>query len=483
MMGGRRSAAAGERMFYLLLFFSIVTLGAGGFVIAFGVAIRDTTFGVALLISGTVAVVGGFLLIGLAVAFQELRRMVLMLRRIPGGPRPLRPPERKNEFERRPPPQRPAFPGRPGPDASLPMPESVDESAYETDYDDRVDPGPRAQPGVRSELPSRHEPAAREEQHVAERDPSPAWLRRAIAEIESVPRPAEAPVQIPMPVPVRAPAPAYVEPIEPPRYEEPVRRPAVEPPEPLRFDEPVRRPVPLEAASGRPGAAATDRIQGQDAWFRGRAAAMPAPMPPMPAPAPVTAEAPKDFTPEPEPRRQAVAPAPNIFDMVWNNDRRRTVAESAPPPEPRADAPTIPAIRPVEARNDLRVEQRNEPRNEPRAAPALQPVPAPVSPPRAEPRPEAWPEPRQETRPEPGPEPHPEPRPEPRTDFRPEPRPEYRPEPRPEPRPLSILKSGVIDEMAYTLFTDGSIEAQMPDGIMRFSSIDDLRRHLDRSDN
>ena len=47
------------------------------------------------------------------------------------------------------------------------------------------------------------------------------------------------------------------------------------------------------------------------------------------------------------------------------------------------------------------------------------------------------------------------------------------------PRPQSILKSGVIDEMAYTLFTDGSIEAQMPDGTMRFASIEELRRHLE----
>jgi hypothetical protein len=53
---------------------------------------------------------------------------------------------------------------------------------------------------------------------------------------------------------------------------------------------------------------------------------------------------------------------------------------------------------------------------------------------------------------------------------------------RPEPRPLSVLKSGVIDEMAYTLFSDGSIEAQMPDGTMRFSSIDELRQHLDQNE-
>jgi hypothetical protein len=459
-IGGRRSAAAGERMFYLLLFFSIVTLAAGGFVVAFGVAIRDTTFGAALLISGTVAMVGGFLLVGLAAAFQELRRMVLMLRRIPGGPRPLRPPERKNETERRPPPQRPAFPGRPGPDASLPMQGGVDEPAYEADYDDRADPGPRALPGARSEIPGRPEPAAREEQRTAERDLSPAWLRRAIAEIESVPRPAEAPAQIPMPV--RAPAPVHVESVEP-----------------LRFDEPVRRQAPMEAASGRPVPAAGDRDPGQDAWFRGRTAAMPAPAPPMPAPAPVVAEPPKDLTPEPQSRRQAVAPAPNIFDMVWNNERRRPAAESAAPPEPRIETPTIPSIKPVEARNDPRVEPTSQPRNEPRATPALQPVPAPVpmarAEPRPEPRPEPWPEPHHAPRAEPRPESHPEARPAPAT--------EYRPEPRPEPRPLSILKSGVIDEMAYTLFTDGSIEAQMPDGIMRFSSIDDLRRHLDRSDN
>jgi hypothetical protein len=48
-----------------------------------------------------------------------------------------------------------------------------------------------------------------------------------------------------------------------------------------------------------------------------------------------------------------------------------------------------------------------------------------------------------------------------------------------EPRPLEILKSGVIDGMAYTLYTDGSIEAQLPQGTLRFSSIEDLRAHLE----
>src|SRR6202034_2461486 len=56
--------------------------------------------------------------------------------------------------------------------------------------------------------------------------------------------------------------------------------------------------------------------------------------------------------------------------------------------------------------------------------------------------------------------------------------------PSPPPRaeeqpPVTVLKSGVVDGMAYSLYSDGSIEAQMPEGMMRFASIDDLRTHLD----
>ena len=45
----------------------------------------------------------------------------------------------------------------------------------------------------------------------------------------------------------------------------------------------------------------------------------------------------------------------------------------------------------------------------------------------------------------------------------------------------AILKSGVIDGMAYTLYTDGSITADLPQGTMRFSSVEALRAHLDKS--
>jgi hypothetical protein len=50
-----------------------------------------------------------------------------------------------------------------------------------------------------------------------------------------------------------------------------------------------------------------------------------------------------------------------------------------------------------------------------------------------------------------------------------------------EPRTVEILKSGVIDGMAYTLYTDGSIEAQLSQGVMRFDSIDALRAHLENN--
>jgi|tagenome__1003787_1003787.scaffolds.fasta_scaffold20967349_4 hypothetical protein len=50
-----------------------------------------------------------------------------------------------------------------------------------------------------------------------------------------------------------------------------------------------------------------------------------------------------------------------------------------------------------------------------------------------------------------------------------------------EPYAVSILKSGMVDGMAYTLYSDGSIEAEMPQGTMRFASIMELRAHLEKS--
>jgi hypothetical protein len=124
----------------------------------------------------------------------------------------------------------------------------------------------------------------------------------------------------------------------------------------------------------------------------------------------------------PEVRKAPAVSPQNIFDMVWPSDRRR--AEGAPDKRPEAPSPE-PAMRPLEARPAPVV-----PAPQPPAPLSVAPAPAPPV--------------------------------------------------RAEQRPLSILKSGVIDEMAYTLFTDGSIEAQMPDGTMRFASIDELRQHLEK---
>jgi hypothetical protein len=50
-----------------------------------------------------------------------------------------------------------------------------------------------------------------------------------------------------------------------------------------------------------------------------------------------------------------------------------------------------------------------------------------------------------------------------------------------EPRQPAILKSGVVDGMAYTLYADGSIEAQLPQGTVRFGSIAELRAHIENN--
>ena len=47
--------------------------------------------------------------------------------------------------------------------------------------------------------------------------------------------------------------------------------------------------------------------------------------------------------------------------------------------------------------------------------------------------------------------------------------------------PVAVLKSGVVDGMGYTLFVDGSIEAELPDGTLRFASINELRTHLEKN--
>ncbi|HYM98394.1 MAG TPA: hypothetical protein VET25_01525 [Aestuariivirgaceae bacterium] len=45
-----------------------------------------------------------------------------------------------------------------------------------------------------------------------------------------------------------------------------------------------------------------------------------------------------------------------------------------------------------------------------------------------------------------------------------------------------VARSGIIEGMAYTLFTDGSIEAELPTGTMRFTSLAELRAFVSQPD-
>jgi hypothetical protein len=62
-----------------------------------------------------------------------------------------------------------------------------------------------------------------------------------------------------------------------------------------------------------------------------------------------------------------------------------------------------------------------------------------------------------------------------------------RPKERAEPRnrggeaSTTVVRSGIIHGMAYTLYADGSIEAELPIGTVRFASIDELQDHVSRT--
>jgi hypothetical protein len=81
---------------------------------------------------------------------------------------------------------------------------------------------------------------------------------------------------------------------------------------------------------------------------------------------------------------------------------------------------------------------------------------------------------------------------EPRLNERP--RPPARPQPADVNRPqdaeraradgdasATVVRSGIIHGMAYTLYADGSIEAELPIGTVRFASVDELQDHVSRT--
>ncbi|MBR1231543.1 DUF308 domain-containing protein [Bradyrhizobium sp. AUGA SZCCT0182] len=158
-----------------------------------------------------------------------------------------------------------------------------------------------------------------------------------------------------------------------------------------------------------------------------------------------------DLPTESEPAEAAPKPKRNLlFSSTSRKERERAQARTSEPLPPDLLSP------------DLRP-------NPPAAPPP--PVPAETQPPSFD---DAWPKP-ERSRPGETPPPRRAGRTPPAFDE-----PNGAP-PRNDQQPaVTVLKSGVVDGMAYSLYSDGSIEAQMPEGMMRFASIDELRTHLDQ---
>ncbi|MBV8696953.1 DUF308 domain-containing protein [Bradyrhizobium sp.] len=170
----------------------------------------------------------------------------------------------------------------------------------------------------------------------------------------------------------------------------------------------------------------------------------------------------------PLPPMPPIPPVPSIPSPIpWqdeNGARERARPALAPISEPAAEA--VPAPSPKSPRNPLFSSRRERDRLPPRPSEAA--VAEPVRAPSAEigklqpsPFDDAWP--RAE-------------------------RPQLRRSGRAAPAfkealaadQPTVVKSGAVDGMAYSLFSDGSIEAQMPEGMMRFGSIEELRAHLEQ---
>ncbi len=383
-------------MYISLLFIGVVLAAAGLVTIGFGIPINAFSLGNTLIMAGTTAVTGGFVLIGLAAAVRQLTRIADILRSGARAPRmsetgdaAVPPTARLTPAPQRPPARAPEPVPMPDP---VPMPRAPEppmarppEPAMPRPPEPRLSPEPRFSPGPRLAP----EPRSAEARQIEPRFPvgapaaSPAaekpgpldWLR---AKGKSASAPAGDPPVV------------EVSDDEAPLSPRPPLRPpfssmtqAADPPEPKAWSpEPGDLPAPLRPEPRSERSRATP-----------------------------VAETAKDFG----------------FDTVWPDSRARH-ASSDP--------------------SDTKTESRIEPRMEPRA--------------------EAKPQ-REEREHE-------------RADDRPAPeRKDDKTLPLGTDRGPAILKSGVIDGMAYTLYADGSIEAELPQGTVKFASVDALRAHLENN--
>jgi hypothetical protein len=385
-------------MYALLLSLSVIATAIGVFAIGFGIPIHEFSLGNTLIVAGTVAVIGGMIMLGLAAAVRQLRRLA-------------------DGFSPRPAPRR------------QPVPENGDMTA--------APPPPRQAPGPRIPYPPKPGSDAR--------DMRPSEPRAMAALPAEAP---EGPAAMERPRPnifgvARASG-------EPPIMEEPDAVPLA----------PARTPAPLLGRGGPPTAeprAMPSDMMPSDLMSRLSNLAA---SPPRPAPRPEPQRAP---APAERPAAEQQRPRPNMFDSLWPAEVR-AARQSLPEAIARAPKP--------EVRPEPKVELRPEPKVEFRPEPKLESKPEPKLDLKPEFKPEFKPEPRFEA-------PMPRERVEPAVSVAPR---ESMAPPVSEPRPIAILKSGVIDGMAYTLYTDGSIEAELPQGTMRFGSIDELRAHLEKAE-
>jgi hypothetical protein len=304
-----------------------------------------------------------------------------------------------------------------------------------------------------------------------------------------------------------------------------------------RIAEALRSKAPVRAAEKAEVVTPAPRVSPEPAPIQ----PLPTPIQP-PLPEPVAAEpprAPEPRVPEqpfaPEPRFPATASEVSPGPLDWLRAKSKPVTTPVPPalvPPAMSEPPMVeltdeaplsprspqrlsmPAA--LEAALDPKVWSPNrdggspEPRSAPQSAQPMARATPQVEAPREKERFDlVWPdrgaapapsEPKLEIKPEPKPEPVPEQREpvlekrEPALDM---PLPPIPARPR-EARPASerrmpeilrkpiaergptILKSGVIDGMPYTLYADGSIEAQLPHGMVKFASVDALRSHLEK---
>jgi len=151
--------------------------------------------------------------------------------------------------------------------------------------------------------------------------------------------------------------------------------------------------------------------------------------------------------PRPERDQPSSAPVVTAEAPTLPAEKAEVAAPEVLPAGPAGDAAQQPADQEKEKPWRIRAREREQRQRERAVAAALQSPPAPAKP---------------------------------AVDERPQP---PAPPPSAEPVPVQILKSGVVDGMAYTLFSDGSIEAKLPEGTMRFGSIADLRAHLEGQEN